>query len=225
MKNVPFIFKIVIKPLLILVLLIAVSLIGFSRAYAEIGALRNEQAAAIKIENILKSKLDLLSASQASVVADTNRAVSYFPGENPALLVLFQLRSTAQASGILISNSKVGPAVENSRVGFMNNIVSFDLEGPLEQIINFVNATKTLSPNIWIDKTELEFAGGSLKAKVSVNSFWDPYPTKLPVLTEPITALDAKEKETLSKIAGYSQPAFTSLTPSEPWVNTNPFGE
>jgi hypothetical protein len=225
MKNIPFIFKIVIKPILILVLLIVVSLIGFSRVFFEIGSLREEQAAALKSENILKSKLDTLTASKADLVMDTNRAVSYFPGENPALLVLYQLRSIAQNSGILLSNFTVGSSVADGTMGFMKIVVSFDLDGPLEQIISFINATKAVSPNIWIDNTDIEFAGGSLRAKVYTNSFWAPYPTKLPVLTEPITALDASEKEILSRVANFSQPSFVSLTPGVPRENINPFGE
>ena len=100
MTNIPFIIKIAVKPLLVLALLITLSLVGLSRAFYEIGSLREESAKTVKNENTLKSKLDILSASQVSVTTDANYAVSFLPGENPALLVLYQLRSSAVKNGL-----------------------------------------------------------------------------------------------------------------------------
>lgn len=225
MKNVPFILKIAVKPLLILALLITISLIGFSRAFYEVGSLKEEQATAIKDENILKSKLDILSGNEVSVTTDANHAVSFLPGENPALLILYQLRVSAVASGLLLSNLKVGSGSEDAANGFMKVPISFDVDGPLPQILSFVNSTKVISPNVWIEGTELNFAGDSLKAAIKTNSYWAAFPTKIPPLTEPITALDASEKEILSKVGSYNLPPFVSLTPAAPRDNPNPFGE
>lgn len=224
MKNIPFILKVAVKPLLVLVLLITVSLIGFSRAFYEIGSLRQESETVNKSENVLKSKLDTLSGSQASVTTDANYAASFLPGENPALLVLYQLRESAVKSGLLFSNFKVGSEMKDAG-GFMTVSVSFDLQGPLAQILDFVNSIKAISPNVWIGKTELNFTGETLQATIDTTSYWSPFPTKIPPLTEPITALNSAEKEILAKISSYSQPSFVSLTAGAPRENLNPFGE
>ncbi len=224
MKNIPFILKIAVKPLLVLTLLIVVSLIGFSRAFYEIGSLREESAAAEKSENVLKSKLDVLSESQTMATTDANYAVSFLPGENPALLVLYQLRASAASSGLLFSNFKVGSEMKEAG-DFMKVSVSFDLQGPLQQVLDFVNSIKAISPNVWIEKTELSFVGETLQATLNTTSYWSPYPAKIPPLTEPITALNSAEKEILSKIGSYNLPPFVSLTPVAPRENLNPFGE
>ncbi len=226
MKNIPFIVKIAVKPLLIIVLLVALSITGFSRAFYEIGSLTEERAKAVKSENILKSKLDTLSESQANVTADANYAVSFFPGENPALLLLYQLRTSAAGYGLILSNLKVNPEAKDAN-GFLKTSIAFDILGPLQQILDFVNSTKAISPNVWIEKTELNFAGegDSLQASIYLKSYWSPFPTKIPALVEPITSLDASEKEILSKMSGYSLPPFVTLTPGMPRENLNPFGE
>lgn len=226
MINIPFSLKIIAKPLLILVLLISVSLIGFKSAFYEIGGLREELETAHKNENILKSKLETLSANRESVSTDANYAVSFLPGENPGLLVLYQLRSNAANNGLFLSNLKVGSETKDPN-GFMKISISFDLQGSMQQILNFVNSTKVTSPNIWVEKTELDFMGDISQASASINakSYWSAFPTKIPALTEPITSLNSSEKETLSKISGFTLPPFESLTAGAPRENPNPFGE
>lgn len=224
MKNIPFIIKIAFKPFLIIFLLISVSLIGFSRAFSEIGSLNEERGKAAKNENILKTKLDTLSTNQENVLTNVNYASSFLPGENPALLLLYQLRVSAVGNGLAIANFKVGSETKDAN-GLMKVSLSLEIAGPLEQIINFANSIKTISPNVWIDDTELSFTGETLRASINVVSYWAPFPTKIPALTEPITSIDVAEKEILSKISTYSQPFFVSLTPMAPYENLNPFGE
>lgn len=224
MKNIPFILKIAVKPFLVLGVIIAVSLFGFSRAFYEIGNLREQMAKATKEGNILKSKLDILSSNSQSVASDAGASAAYLPGENSALQVLSQLRANAQTYGILISNLKVNPGAKDPS-GFMKTTISFDVQGDLSQIIDFINTTKISSPNTWIDSTELNFTADTLHATVSISSYWAPFPTKIPALTEPITSLDASEKEILLKISGYERPSFVTLTPEAPRDNPNPFGE
>jgi hypothetical protein len=224
MKNVPFIIKIAAKPLLVLALLAILSLTGFSKAFSEIGSLKEQQAKAVKSENILKSKLDTLSINEASVSTDANHAVSFLPGENPALLVLYQLRAGAVNSGLILSDLKVGSGIQDPN-GFMRVSISFDVEGPLMQILDFISSSKVMAPNIWVERTDLEFSGDVVRASIDTKSFWVPFPTKMPPLTEPVTSLDASEKEVLTKISGFSKPSFVSLTPGIPRENLNPFGE
>lgn len=223
MRNIPFSLKIAAKPLLILVLLVILSLIGFSKAFAVVGSLREELATAKVNGNVLESKLDTLSVNQANVEADENYAVSFFPGESSALLALYQLRASAVNSGLVLSNLKV---VSGAGTGDFSAVsFSFDLEGPLQQVLDFVNLTKNIAPNVWIGKTKLDFMGDVLKAGIDINSYWAPYPAKMPALTEPITSLDDSEKEILAKISSYSRPSFVSLTAGAPRENLNPFGE
>lgn len=224
MKNILFIAKIAAKPLLILILLVVFSLVGLSKASFEIGGLKEELAEAAKDENVLKSKLDVISLNQANALKDVNYASSFFPGENPALLVLYQLRSSAAGYALLFSNLKVNAEVKDP-IGFLRTSVLFDIEGPLDLILSFVNSTKKMAPNIWVEKAELNFSDEVVQATISTQSYWSPFPTKIPALTEPIIALDALEKEILSKISGFSLPPFVSLTPEAPRDNPNPFGE
>lgn len=224
MKKIPFIVKIALKPLLVLTLLIAVSLIGFSKGFYQIGSLREGLSKAKKSENILKSKLDMLSIGLESVEQDANSAVTFLPGENPALLVLSQLRGNAAVGGLILSNYKVGSEAKDAS-GFMKIPISFDVEGPLESVLNFANFIKKVSPNTWIDKTEMDFVGENLRASISTNSYFLPFPTKMPASTEPITALDTNEKEIISNLSSYTQPSFVNMTAGFPRENLNPFGE
>ncbi|MEK7061498.1 MAG: hypothetical protein AAB954_02455 [Patescibacteria group bacterium] len=224
MKNVPFIIKIAIKPVLVLVLLIVFSFIGFSKAFSQVKNLKEELAKAVKNENILKSKLDILSADEGNLQTNSNSAVSYFPGENPTLLTLYQLRKNAVSAGLFPSNLKVNPGGQDTN-GFMKTSIIFDVQGTLSQILDFVGLVKIVSPNIWIENTELDFQGETLKATIATKSYWAPYPVKIPALTEPVSQLDASEKEILTKIAAFNQPPFVSLTSEVPRENLDPFGE
>lgn len=224
MTNMPFSLKIAVKPLLILVLLISVSVIGLSKAFYKIGSLKEGLSDARKSENVLKSKLDILSGNVASVATDANHAASFLPGENPALLVLYQLRSNIVKSELFPSKLNVGPEVKDPG-GFMTVSISFDVEGPLQKVLDFVNSIRSTAPNVWIEKTEIDFTGDILQASIDTKSYWSPFPTKIPALTEPITSLDDSEKEIIRNVSGFSLPPFVTLTPEAPRENLTPFGE
>ncbi len=222
MKNIPFIIKIAYKPVLILVLLVIFSLIGLSKGYSQVLSLRKELARVEKTENILKSKLNILTSNEDSV--NTVFAVAYLPSENSSLAALYQLKNVAAQNGLLFTNYKVGSEVKESS-DFVKSIISFELEGPLFQILNFVNMIKTVSPNIWIDKSELEFMGDLTRVKFYTKTYWSSFPTKIPALTDPITDLSQKDNEILSQIIDYFQPPFDVFTVDAARENLNPFGE
>ena len=225
MKNIPFSLKVILGPMLLLSLVIIVSLFGFRVAFTQIGELRAKLTEATKNENVLTTKLDVLSTSQASVASDTNSAVSYLPGDNPALLVLYQLRSLAIGRGLSVSNISVGAEGKNTVTGFMAVGIGFDVTGDLAGVLDFVSILKTIAPNLKIDKVDLNFVGGNLEASINSKSRWSPFPTKIPALTEPVTALTNAEKDVLSKVTVLLPPPFVSLTAGSARDNLNPFGE
>lgn len=225
MKNIPFSLKVTLLPLLLLSSVTIVSLFGFRIGLTQIGELRRKLETSKKNENILSSKLDVLSQTQASVQSDTNSAVSYLPGENPALLVIYQLRSLASGRGLLVSNVTVGAEAKDSLTGFMSVGISFDIAGTLDSVLGFANYLKGVSPNLSIEKIDLNFAGGAPQASINARSRWSAFPTKIPALIDPVSSLTSAEKDILSRVTGLLPPPFVSLTATSPKENLNPFAE
>ena len=210
--------------MVLLFLVIVVALVGFKAAFTQAGNLKTALEKAKKNENILKAKLNVLTESEGNLQSDANSAVAYLPGENPALLVLYQVRKLAADGGLIFSNLAVGSSANDAN-GLMAVGVSFDLQGSLPRILDYVNSVKNTAPNLKVQNVDLLFSAEVVRATIEVKSFWSPYPTKIPILTEPATALTSSEKEVLIKISGFLPPPFVSLTAGVPRENLNPFGE
>jgi hypothetical protein len=147
------------------------------------------------------------------------------PSENPALLVISQIKKLAVANEAYLSNIKV--AVSGQTDSKTENAeISFDIKGQINSVLNLISEIKKVAPLIQVDSVKLSLDSDIAQATVQVRTYWAPYPTKMPALTEPTSGLSNSEQVLLVDLTDLELPDFdTNLVPTSPVENPNPFGE
>ena len=152
--------------------------------------------------------------------ADT--AIVAMPDKNPSLVALSQLKNLAEARALILNNIEVGRKTTN-KSGTSKTTISFEVEGALSQVLNYLLSTKNFAPISTIDRVEIAQAGGVIRTSVDLAVFWAPLPTKLPAITETVTELTASEENLITELLDLEQPLFFQVLPVEPSARIDPF--
>jgi len=101
--------------------------------------------------------------------------------------------------------------------------LNFDLNGSLENIISFLKVIKNFAPIVNCEKLELNQSSGMYRASVTLRSYWAPYPTKIPAITQPLSDFTEDELDMVTRISKLTPPPFSTIYPSAPGERINPF--
>lgn len=208
-------------PLLIsVILVIVVAKYGLGKVLS----LRDEISQAESDKATLTEKLNTLSTLSANLQSNSQLSSYALPDKNPALSVVSQLKFIASQNLVSLSKMKSGTSIGGpatvSTVG-----VTFEVIGPKDGVIAFLNSLKKIAPIIQIDKIKLSQSVDQTTASVSVASFWASFPSKLPAVTSPINNLSADEVKTLTVISELTPPQFAALSPQSTAGKSDPFNQ
>lgn len=223
MKQIPDNVKLVIKSIGPLVVVLFLSLIVGNFGISKVRSLRSQISQAQNNNNILTQKVDLLRNVSGSLSGSPDIATIAVPDSNPSLVVISQLKLIAGENSVVVSNIKTG-AETKDKSGLSSVAISFDAEGPREQIIAFLNTLSGSAPIIKVDKLKLTENSGITKAGTTVDAFWADLPKTLPALDNPIADLTSDEKSTLAKITQLNLPIFNQVNAATESAKSNPFG-
>lgn len=224
MKEVNLNLKILVLPLASVLVLGLVTILGLKLGISQVKKLQDLIAVAKKNETILGEKEAVLSELGDKITAQTNLATTAFPRKNPSLVVLAQLRRLASEKGLFITNIKAGGEIKD-KSGLPRVDIGFDIEGPIEGVLDYANSIKSLAPLCRTDKVDITLSGGAARGSLIVRSFWSDYPTKISTVSEPVKEISEDEKKVLIKLAELNLPSFINLAPSLSSGRVNPFGE
>lgn len=202
----------------IIMLMYFVGDFGFSK----ISDIRRSIAKSQRDQTVLNQKLGLIRTVTGTVEDSANAAVQALPDSNPSITAFAQIKELAGRSNVLVTDIKSGAEVADSS-GLSRVDISFTLTGGRGDVILTIVKIPQLAPILLLDKVKLSEAGGQAQAGVTVKAFWSPFPTQLPALTDPISALTEAENKTLTDVQGLIPPAFASVSPQEGAGKDDPF--
>ena len=209
--------RILLLPVLYLVILIIVLIISLRIGYTKIKSQKVSLASLKKMENVLKEKEATLREFQdmaSKYVTDANVAL---PQKNPILFVISQMKNLSNEKLLVLENFSLGKGTSESIK------VSFSIYGDLEQLVSFTRDTQNLSPVTTLNQVKIAFADEMATFDTSLNTFWAPYPEKIPSVSEPIVKLTSEENETLKSLSSLIPPAFSVTSPTGPYPRVSPF--
>jgi len=175
-----------------------------------------------QMQTILDQKLNLLQEVEGNVLSSSNNALLALPAENPSLAVISQLKKLSSENVIFLSSIKTSGEIADKN-GLKRVDVSFDLEGPRAQVIDFLQRIERLAPITSVDKVKLNESGGIARGSIVVKSFWSDLPEKLPAVGERIADLTADEEQAISQISQFIKPVFIEVPPSTSAGREDPF--
>lgn len=162
-----------------------------------------------KENNTLSQKVKILSAVSVDTSTQVNAVTIALPDSNSSLAVVSQLKDIALTSGLKLGNLKAGSEVKDTS-GLSRADISFEVEGPKPQIVDYLNTLPTIAPITIVDKVELIEVDQISRATVTVKAFWTAFPKTLPALNDTLSDLTEKETEILTEVSELKQPQFSS---------------
>ena len=209
-----------VVPFLYFFILLLISYFVGKTGYAKIKSQRKDVISAKKTENILVEKEAELKTIKE--ISNYIKPVSIaLPDKNPALILISQIKYLSNLNDLNLGDFKIGSMAGDEANSKLN--LSFSLSGSYLNVFSFLTGTKTLLPILTLQKAEFGFQEDMASAEIILNSFWAPYPEKLPPVTEPILKLTDDNINTLGRVSVFTPPVFSTLNPSGPIQRANPF--
>lgn len=201
----------------------ALAFFAVKTGIAEISREKEELREIRKNIDSLKAKDSALREVQSSTVAQVDAAVQAVPSVNPVLLVISQIKNLGAEKGIVISKLQAGGGAGIKKTELDTSDVSFDAQGDMFLMLDFIKSFARISPLTTIEKITFSQTGGVGIASIVVKSYWAGLPEKIPSAIQPLVGLTSEEEKTLAKIQGLIPLPYSKLTPLPPSGRSNPF--
>ncbi len=193
-------------------------------AVSQLTNINKQVSDAKKTQSILKEKVELLSMISHTSANSASIALVAFPKSNPALQVVYQLKTMASMDQLMLTNIKTSISEDFSNMTSLNT--TFDITGSKDQVFIFAQKISEIAPLTFIQKIDVSESMGVYIANFTTKTYFSALPTKVPAVTSAATDLTSTEKELLNQISTLTRPVvYESLSPSVGEINQNPFGE
>lgn len=217
--------RILALPFISVVVLIFLFIFVIKFGYAQINGQLKGVKETTRIERILKEKASFLRQIKGSALEETGPSLTAHPHTNPSVWMVSHLRAFGQSFSLISKDLRLTFSQEGN-----NDINKAEINTKVESndmsaILSFLSSFQEVAPISTINEVNLkqEKGKGVVSAEVKITVYWSNLPTKIPPITEPITALTENELKTLNFVSGLKPPAFTSLSPAFPIERLNPF--
>lgn len=176
---------------------------------------------------LLQSRNAALSSISPEVIAASKQIATVLPAENSVLLISSQLRNTAILNKVTLKNLSTNsiPDLNDPLAG--STQVGVIVEGDTPSVLQFLANLTTLAPLVEINTVNFITNPTTTIAQLSLASFWSPFPSQLPSITEPVVALTPEETELMQRVSAFTTPivsdTFEDSTTSALTVNSAPF--
>ncbi|KKR30701.1 hypothetical protein A2715_01635 [Candidatus Woesebacteria bacterium RIFCSPHIGHO2_01_FULL_39_32] len=217
--------KILFGPTIVIIMVILLSVVVFKNGYSQVRVKLTQHNEAKQSEATLNEKLNILREVRVGVLDQADATLIALPTENPAALIVSNLRTSASEKAIVIKELKIVGLGEDEDIKNMEIKVSTEnQEFPsyvsfLKDLVNSAPIQSVKSLNVQKHSVGENLFSGELE----INIFWANLPVTLPELTVPIQELTDDQKLVLAKMQSLKKPVFTNLTPSTPKDRPNPF--
>lgn len=221
--SIPGKYKPFLLPVLTFVVILVLSLTLGRFLVDKVFETRQKNAELQDKNKLLEGKADLLSTLDAEgLKKQVNIASSAIPSDNPSVLALSQIRTLAQENGLLISSFQIGESQEPKKTGRVVAATA-NVEGSIFSIISFLRTIENSTPLLKITDLKLTLSGGSVLAKATVVSSWNPLPSELGKVDSPISGISGTEQELLGKLSGLRLPQISQSPVGQPAGKPDPF--
>lgn len=209
-------------PLLYVLILVIVSYFAFDTGISKIQTQKKNLKKNREIESVLSEKEQVLSDATGVITPYVNYSTLALPDYNPSLFVLSQIKEMARSENANIGDLSFS-GFNTAEKGISSIKFTMDVSGERRDVIDFIRTTMLVAPIIKLDTVELNLKDERADASLLAQSYWKVLPTELGKITNPIEKLTSEEVEVLEATTQLKPPIFDDVTPSGPYVRSNPF--
>lgn len=213
--------KFLAKPFAILMGVVIVFGLICYFGYKQITAVSAKLKDAQRLQGVLTKNLSILQSFTAEVEDKQTFIDLVLPSKNSPLFVMSQVKFLSFERGLTVSNMRAGASSDSQ--GLIKSSVSFDLEGEVSEIDQFIQELSKSLPISLISKLRTTIEGSLARASFTVDVFSADNPDKIPALTAPKTALTDQERQILIGLTQYRLPQFVEPTAQDEQPRSDPF--
>jgi Tfp pilus assembly protein PilO len=214
-----------LRPLLVpvasLLLVLFLFVFGVTRALGLIEDKRGELSLAQKDENTLEQKQQVLTELGSEATTFASVTSDALPEKNASLIMISQIKGLAAQRLLVISDLKIGRAVEDGSLTKAQ--LQFDIDGDPGQVVILIRELASVAPLSRLDSVSINQSGDVVRASVALSVYSASFPEQLPAIKEPLSSLTDREREVLGILTDLITPPFSNITPEAPGVKSNPF--
>lgn len=213
--------KYLAKPVSIFTLVLFLVILTFTIGIGQIKKVNDKRKTAGNLQATLSKNLSTLRSATLDLQKGQNFIDVVLPASNSPLYFINQIRTQVDSRQLILTNIRTGSTIEEGSLS--KSGVSFDVEGPVDQISSFIDDLSLVLPLSNIDKVKTSFSGDLAKSSLTINVYSSEMPKKIPPITSPITELTSEEKEILTELTGYTLPNFVKPKATTPTTREDPF--
>lgn len=206
--------------LVVIALFVVVLNNGYSQIRTQLASLKTTR----NTENTLKTKFDKLREVSPGVINNSDSVIIALPDKNPGILMVSQMRLFSINNALTLTKVELKDSSKiNDQLAKMQLSGEFEMPD-LRSAVNFLHSLINSAPVSTLEELSVKSdQTGIRQGEIKISVYWADLPTQLPSLTEPFEELTEEEQNLLTKVAGFTQPEFTTLPPTSPGQRENPF--
>lgn len=208
-------------PLIIVVILFFI--VG-TFAVSKITNVRDQITLSEKQKTVLNQKIKILQNIKNTINEGSSASIDALPESNTSVVALSQIRSLANENNVVVSSLK-STAQSSAESSISTSDMSFDVNGEISQILNFLKSIDNFAPIARLTKVKFSGNQGLLSANVSIQIYWSPLPKIIPQITDATNDLTNDEITILEKIKLLVSPRFSSVPASDTEGKPDPFSQ
>ncbi len=213
----------ILVSILIMALFCGVSFFAFNFFSGKISSLTSQIDASNLEQKKLQEKVSILQAASSDILVSGETVTLALPSNNPMIYVVSQIKRYSQDLNLKVTNIRTVDIGTKSG-DLYKGTIEFNVAGPYQGAISLLEKIRRSFPLTVVEKVTVDPSAAEFRATIDISSYWASFPTKIPALTEPITALSSSESATLSLISSFDKPQFVELPPaSASGARANPF--
>lgn len=213
-------------PGLVIIASLFLTIFSFNYHWGIVSETRSNISIESKQQVVLEERLSTLRTVQVEVENSSNIVTSALPQNNPAILIISNLKSLASENEVLIEDLRINSASGGIWSEDLNTaIVSVTVSGNYEGILEFIDKLQTISPIVNLSSLSLSQGNsGELSIDVSLYGFYSDLPKELPAIDTPLAGLSDTEKGIISVLKDNLRPTLQSgVFSNEEKGRENPF--
>lgn len=212
-------------PIISMLVLTILLYVVISTGIKKISKQRREIASSEKTINVLNEKVKNLTSFSTKYDNLYDKVLLALPNQSPLLYAYAGVRKAALDNNVILDDLSLGGGGRKSgSKGLSENGISFNVTGPVENVISFLKSLNNLAPITLIDKVTIGSSGGELSGEVKISSFWAPSSIeKAPSIVSPIVPFTEADNALFDKVSTLRPPALGEVTPKKGSGRVDPF--
>lgn len=216
-------FKVFVKPFLVMLFIFILFIFLLNSGVAKIKLQIANYDSSRKTEEMLATKLAILTEGSKIALENSNKLVIALPEKNSVMVMISQLKRLAPEKDITIGKLEISGLRTENNLNSIELQVDFNVNG-LFSLVEFLKELPNMAPVSSVFAVKInDIEGGKFTGKMDILVYWSDFPATIPGVREPTVNLSESEMAALQLISKLREPEYQILESTGETDRAEPF--